>query len=288
MKKGLTAHVMLKNEERWVWYSLMSVIDYVDKIIIFDTGSTDETVSLVKGLFNKPEYKEKIYFEEIGEVSSKDFYALRQRQIDLTETEWFLVLDGDEIWYESSIKELRQMILSEKFKYQLVAIRFHNAVGDVFHFKSFESESYRIKGIVGSITIRAYKKTIEGLSCVGDYGVEGYIDFERIPVQDKSERIYVMGGYYFHTSYLQRSKSLRQDWEIPYRRGKVFAKKDFKVGKDFVFPEVFYVDRPKGVASPFKTQKIKYIMFRIMYILLKLSVAVKSYIKEGILASFKK
>lgn len=34
------AHTIVKNEERFIWYSVMSVINHVDKILIWDTGST--------------------------------------------------------------------------------------------------------------------------------------------------------------------------------------------------------------------------------------------------------
>ena len=62
-KKTLTAHMMLCNEERWCWYAIMSVIDHVDHMIIFDTGSTDRTVEIVKGILVEPRYSQKIIFE---------------------------------------------------------------------------------------------------------------------------------------------------------------------------------------------------------------------------------
>ena len=42
------AHTLVKNEERYIWYAVMSVIDWVDKILIWDTGSTDKTVEIIK------------------------------------------------------------------------------------------------------------------------------------------------------------------------------------------------------------------------------------------------
>lgn len=266
MKDGLTAHVMLKNEERWVWYSIMSVIDYVDRLVIFDTGSSDSTADIVRSISSNQRYKDKIYFEEVGEIDSSQFHSLRQRQIEMTDTSWFLVLDGDEIWYESDIQKLRNLVLADHCQYELIAIKFHNAVGDIYHYKSFESESYRIKDVVGSITIRAYKMTIPGLACSGNYGVEGYVDDTKLPVQNVEDRIIVMPGCYFHTSFLQRSRSLRQDWEIPYRRPKVFAKREHRVSDDFRFPEAFFLGRPDKIISPFKTERLKYFFFRTMYL----------------------
>lgn len=44
MKNTITAHVMVKNEEFFIFEAIRSVIEHVDKMIIFDTGSTDGTV----------------------------------------------------------------------------------------------------------------------------------------------------------------------------------------------------------------------------------------------------
>jgi hypothetical protein len=44
----ITAHTLVKNEARFVWYSVMSVIEHVDKILLWDTGSTDGTKEILK------------------------------------------------------------------------------------------------------------------------------------------------------------------------------------------------------------------------------------------------
>ena len=38
----LTVHMVVKNEDRFIWYALNSVLPYVDKVIIFYTGSTQK------------------------------------------------------------------------------------------------------------------------------------------------------------------------------------------------------------------------------------------------------
>ena len=48
MFDGLTVHCIVKNEERWIWYSLMSVLEHSDKIIVYDTGSSDKTIEIIK------------------------------------------------------------------------------------------------------------------------------------------------------------------------------------------------------------------------------------------------
>jgi glycosyltransferase involved in cell wall biosynthesis len=53
----LTVHCLIKNEENFIFYAIKSVVDFVDKIIIFDTGSTDKTVAIVNSLVNHPRRK---------------------------------------------------------------------------------------------------------------------------------------------------------------------------------------------------------------------------------------
>src|SRR3990167_5692967 len=50
---SITVHCVVKNEEKWVWYALNSVIDIAQKVLIFDTGSTDKTVEIIKKIKNK-------------------------------------------------------------------------------------------------------------------------------------------------------------------------------------------------------------------------------------------
>lgn len=261
---GITAHVIVRNEEKWIWYSIMSVINYVDKMIIFDTGSTDNTVEIIKEIVEDYDKNNKIIFEQKYNITKANFSKLREEQIQRTETEWFLVLDGDEIWYSSTISKL-VAFSKRKTKYKMIAIRFHNCVGDVYHYKKFESETYRIKDIVGSITIRAYSKRIEGINCGGEYGTEGYFDDKGNEVQSRKDEIYIQEGFYFHTSYLQRSSSLIRDWEIPYRRSKVFGRIDGKVSSDFDFPEVFYEkNKPDIVDNAFRRIGIIYFIFKLL------------------------
>ncbi len=253
---NVTAHTLVKNEEKWIWFSIMSVINFVDKLIIFDTGSTDNTVNVIKEILKNEEYARKISFEEKGAIPPDKFSLLRQEQIDQTFTDWFLVLDGDEIWYEADIKNVAHIIQNTSKK--MLAIRFHNCTKDIYHYSKFESGSYNIKGIKGNITLKLISKNISGLAAIGPYGNEGYYDNSGNPIQNSENDIQIIDGFFLHTSNLVRSRNLFYDWKIPYRRVKVFSKVESKVDSNFVFPEVFYSDRPKFVNNPFKKASIDY------------------------------
>lgn len=246
----ITAHMVVKNEDRWIWFAIMSVIDFVDKLIIFDTGSFDNTNRIIETFLMDEKYSNKIMYERLGKVSVNEFYKVRQKQIEYTETDYFMVVDGDEIWYKDSLCEL-ESILSEK-KPMLVATRFINCCGDIWHYRYDNRESYCIKGIKGSITIRVYSLNIPGIKCGGDYGVEGFLDEKNVPVQEGGYDIEVMEGKYLHTSMLNRSSSQNGDFSIKYRRNKIHSWWDEKFDDDFKYPEVFYYKYPKVVKSPFE------------------------------------
>jgi glycosyltransferase involved in cell wall biosynthesis len=247
LNKKFTAHCVVKNEERWIWFSVKSVIDFMEKVFIYDTGSTDKTVDIIKQL--QCEYKDKIVFKQLKGIRDEDFWKIRQEQVDNTETDWFLILDGDEIWYRESIEEL--VSIANSCECDMIATRFYNCVGDVFHFKNYDAEHYKIKNETGSLTIRAYSKRIKGIHCKNKYGIEGFFDSDNVSVQQNSERIFIQQGYFLHTSYTQRSSSVYKDREIEYRKKKLFSKYDYIAGKDFKYPEVFYFQRPANIYNPF-------------------------------------
>lgn len=247
---SITGHMVVKNEDRWIWYAIMSVIDYLDKLIIFDTGSADQTNRIIKDILKQKKYSDKIIYKEWGTVSPEEFYRVRQKQIEITETDYFMVIDGDEIWYRSSLKEIKKILDEEKP--DLIATKFINVCGDVFHYRYDNREHYCINGITGPITIRVYSMRIPGICCGGLYGIEGYLDKNGKAVQEGDYKIIIQKGKYLHTSLLNRSSLQSGDFSIKYRRAKFKANWDASFTPDFTYPEVFdIISRPDYVKSPY-------------------------------------
>lgn len=270
-KKTITAHMVVKNEDQWVWFAIMSVIDYVDRLLIFDTGSVDRTVEVIHTIIDKPEYKDKVYFEELGAVTIQEFPKVRQRQIDMTDTDYIMVLDGDEIWWKDGMEEFRD-IVEEKCPSR-INVRFICPCTDMYHYREFSREAYVdvINNVTGSVSGRGFSRKIPGLHCSGDYGVEGFKDkngeWETLDCE-------LMENFYFHCTKLRRSSAAWGDESIPYRRRKIFDDWDHKFPKDYKYPEVFYLERPDIVPDPFKmrdnlTKRISKKMVRVYRFLFK-------------------
>lgn len=248
-KPTITAHCIIRNEENWIWYAINSVIEYVDKILVFDTGSTDNTVSIIKNI-NSP----KIIFEEKGVVGKKRFVELRAEMLDRTDTDWFMVLDGDEVWPKETIEELKEAIKNAPEEREAIVVGQWICVGDVFHYSKemVEFQHKQYSGIKGFRLPRAIRK-IKGLHCIGLYGYESYANKEGINISywDKKRLIFIKHNF-FHMTFLPRSSNRGKDREVMMRGSKTRFHTGTPFSESVKYPEVFYLDKPDMVPSPWK------------------------------------
>lgn len=252
-KKTITAHMVVRNEDKWIWYAIMSVINYVDRMIIFDNGSIDRTVEIIEYIQSLPAYSDKILFESHPEIEEKDFWKLRQKQIDLTQTDYMMVLDGDEIYWDATMKEIVEII--NNFSPEQIAVHFINCGGDIYHYRDDSRELYPTpEGGVGTWTCHIYSMRIEGLNCFGEYGVEGQKD--KFGNSLGRENCVYATNSFLHTTVLQRSSSHREICERSRLRKLIYRSTyDYAFPPDFKYPEVFYLKQPDFVASPWKRNR---------------------------------
>lgn len=105
-KNSLTAHIMIKNEENFIEQAINSVKDVVDKIIIYDTGSNDHTVPIIRSM-----HCNKIVLHEKKVSSAFELTDIRNKMIDETQTEWFILVDGDEVYNSKELLEVKKGLL---------------------------------------------------------------------------------------------------------------------------------------------------------------------------------
>ena len=233
MGQTLTAHTIVKNEENFVEYAIRSVINYVDKIIIYDTGSTDRTVEILENL--KREFPEKIIFEEKGECDKKHHTELRQEMLDRTNTDWFMILDGDEVWTNRGMEEALRMI-NENNNIECLIVPFYLCVGDVFH-RHFKKGSFQILGNIDFITPRFLRKG--NVKWTGDYGRDTFVDINN-NVFFKDENCILLNNRFWHLTHLKRSNKQDDFSSGGKREGKVISTY-FIIGRKIKenLPEVF-------------------------------------------------
>jgi len=78
--------MIVKDEEAYLPRCLKSVKDYVDEIIVVDTGSTDKTVEIARS------FGVKVYFHPW----ENDFSKHRNQSIRYASGDWILIMDADE------------------------------------------------------------------------------------------------------------------------------------------------------------------------------------------------
>ena len=245
----LTVHCVVKNEEKWVWFAINSILSLADKILIYDTGSADKTVPIIKSIRSK-----KIVFEERGAVNAAGLTSLRQEQLNKTKSDWFMILDGDEIWPQQTLSELEKC-LQQVTKNKLgVVVRAWNFAGDLYHIhpESFKYQwPYAPKTWNGWANLRVIRKT-PGMKVAGDYPLEAYVDNRGVPVQNHGpQKLIFLENRYLHTTYLIRSDTRQRDKSVLNRLKKDKHEIGIKVVPDFKYPKVLYNKRPSLVADPF-------------------------------------
>lgn len=191
---NLTAHMIVLNEENWVKYGIQSVLPYVDKFIIFDTGSIDNTVEIIKNIKSS-----KIIFEEKGKADAGQMVALRNEQIKKTKTKWFMLVDGDEIYPSRIFGEIN---LSDN--YTGIYLKNHICVGDIYHQMSARYGRYALCGHSGHLNMRFYR-IINGWQWWGEYPLEHYGPNPNVSINTMCDKLQFINDYYWHMSFMKRS-----------------------------------------------------------------------------------
>ncbi|MEI8232337.1 MAG: glycosyltransferase [bacterium] len=249
MSSGITVHMVIKNEDQWIWFAINSILPYVDSVLITDTGSTDNTVRIVREVKS-----DKIIFNEIN-VTTRDGIALvRQAQIDSTRTKWIWIVDGDEIYGTSTAKEIVEA--TKKGNYSAIVVRRYDLLGDIYHRQIESVGSYNMFGQSGHLLIRLLnKEVLKGLAVKGQYPLESYFDGSGRCVNDLAKKdVYITQNYLYHAMYLKRSS---EGSNLPmFNRSKY--KIETGIGIDGIIPEVFSLPRPPLVPDPLVRRSLGY------------------------------
>lgn len=106
-RSSVSVCMIVKDEEELLPACLDSVRDWVDEIIIVDTGSTDRTVEIAES------YGARVYHQHWeGNFSKHRNYSIEQASGD-----WILILDADERVEPKDIPTIRRLLNSNDYDY---------------------------------------------------------------------------------------------------------------------------------------------------------------------------
>lgn len=246
----ITAHMIVKNEDQWVWYAVQSVLPYVDQFLITDTGSTDHTLAILRTI-----HSPKIVLDHKETRTGRDVTKVRTEQLAKTKTDWFWVVDADEIYPEATAREVVAAIRAGQ--YEGVSVRRYDLLGDVYHRQKESVGTYRMFGVEGHLVLRALsRRRLPGLALQGDYPLEGYYDQDGRPVLEHDPSLHkITKGTLYHAMYLKRSSQGAQLSWMPNR-----SKYKIETGLPVPgpLPEVFSLPRPPHVPDPLARRSLAY------------------------------
>jgi len=126
---------VVKNEEKWVYYSLSSLRPLLDmgaKYCIIDGNSTDRTQAEIKRAgFN-------------FETSDEDLVTLRNRAADTIGTDWIWWIDADEVWTTDNLNKVLKEIKNCPDHISILNSKYIRFVGDRYHYDGIEYRMPRI------------------------------------------------------------------------------------------------------------------------------------------------
>jgi len=121
----ISACMIVKNEEELLPQCLESIKDYVDEIIIVDTGSTDRTVEIAKS------YGAKVYHHPWED----DFSKHRNQSVSYAKCDWIFQIDADEVLEIGSGEVMREVVKNDTVDSYFVVIKsiFNQGIGMASH-----------------------------------------------------------------------------------------------------------------------------------------------------------
>jgi glycosyltransferase involved in cell wall biosynthesis len=101
VKDLITVHCRVRNEERFIKAAILSVLPLAHRVLVYDTGSTDRTLAEIRSIGS-----DKIELVEKAPSDPRGIMEYRNEMIERTETEWFMLVDGDEIYPAHSVRRI--------------------------------------------------------------------------------------------------------------------------------------------------------------------------------------
>lgn len=105
---NISAVVLAKNNEKTIENTLNSLKEF-DDVVVYDNGSTDETLNIVKKFSNV----------NLVQGEFKGFGWSKNNASSFAKNDWILIIDSDEVVDSELLNELKIKILDEKTVYKL-------------------------------------------------------------------------------------------------------------------------------------------------------------------------
>ena len=197
---SISAHMIVKNEDQWVVVAIRSILPYVDEVLVMDTGSTDNTIDLIKSISSP-----KIKLSCINANTPAQITKARTDQLASTKNQWVWIVDADEVYPEVTAKECVELTKNKDI--EGILVRRYDLLGDVYHRQLESVGAYTLFGHTGHLLVRLVNLSkLKDLSYRGDYPLEGFYDKEGNSILTHDSLLWpATNNYLYHAMYLKRS-----------------------------------------------------------------------------------
>lgn len=259
----ITGLIMVKNQEKHILDAINSLNKLCDHIIVVDTGSTDNTVKVIKNNFPKVQLERNKWIENYG--------LMRNITLNYIKKGWIFVLDSDElVLSDLTYEELHDFVsyLDKKYKNQDVSCTAKIKVkksSEIFSRKRVlfrQSNSIKYNGLVHEELVSTSEKKL--------MTIDTNIDILNYGVYVKEMKKFNKNSRY--------SKLLLKQMNIePENPRWVVMVSPFCV-KHNIFPKKFYIDRLRHfifinkidnyeITNILKTPYLRYLLVRYFFVL---------------------
>ncbi|MBS4174157.1 glycosyltransferase family 2 protein [Bacillus sp. FJAT-49736] len=214
--------MIVKNEEKNIKRCLERVMDLVDEMVIVDTGSTDNTISILQ------QYSD-VKIHHFNWVD--DFAVARNYSIEQTTGDYILVLDADEYIIEGSREDLESIMLTNSIGRILIKSHFKKD-NQIHYAKAYVSRFFprniRYSGAVHEQLESNYSRVDANLKVMHSGYFETNKSQRNIPLLFKEIKKDPMDGYYL----FQLGKELRISKK--YKEAYQFLKRAYELTTETV------------------------------------------------------
>lgn len=118
----LTVNMMTLNGSSLIRKSLLSVLPYCEECIVYDTGSTDDTIEILEELKKQFPY---LIYEVRGRQTPKQLTGILNEMKRRSIGEWILRVDDDEVFPKETMEEIRN-INGQVIAYSIPVLHYEN------------------------------------------------------------------------------------------------------------------------------------------------------------------
>ena len=202
MKSGageITVHFLIRNEECFIGPAIRSILPMASRVMVYDTGSTDQTLEIVSSIQD-----EKIKLVRKEGSSRQDLTLYRNEMMDRTETEWAMLVDGDEVYPSHAVERIREEIRKIPSSVDRIVLGRRHFVRSL----NYISRTDRIGRIFRTQRVRFFLKDDWYQTAV--LREDSSVTFKKVP-----STVFQKDVHFFHFQFFRRSS---RDSELGNRR----------------------------------------------------------------------